>query len=261
MRIVLVFGLLGCGRLGFDGSSASSGDGSARMIDAVANDSYSTAVLADEPIAYWRFDEASGTIAHDEVGGHDGTYTGGCTLGVPGALTSPDTAFELDGSTCYVEVGDQLSLGGASAFTIELWANAVTIDGSVRWMLNFDLGSTDNTGYTFAIHKVTMGLMFEEDDAGTASVYVSATTPSASAFHHLAVTATSSRQRIYVDGSLAAEVMQPGTPPVTAGTLVFGHIAKYLDAGTNFFHGVMDELAYYDTELTAAQISAHYAAR
>ena len=260
VRFALVLCLLGCGRLGF-GGGGSSGDGGGRMIDAVASDPYSTAVLADGPIAYWRFDETSGTVAHDEVGGLDGTYTGGCTLGAAGALTSPDTAFGLDGATCYVEVGDQLSLGGAPAFTIELWASATTIDQSVRWLVNFDLGSSTNTGYTLALHQAMMGLMFEEDNAGSAVVYASATTPSASSFHHIVVTATSSRQRLYVDGSLATEQTQSGTPPITAGTLVFGHIAKYLDSGTNFFHGTMDELAYYDKELTAAQVAAHYAAR
>src|SRR5207249_3771764 len=37
---------------------------------------YPTAVLADNPVAFYRLDEASGTVAHDYWGGHDGTYHG-----------------------------------------------------------------------------------------------------------------------------------------------------------------------------------------
>ena len=258
VRILVVVGLLGCGRFGFTSSAAT--DGSATARDAVATDSYSTAVLADHPIAYWRFDEPSGTTAHDEVGGHDGTYNGGCTLGVPGALTSPDAAVAFDGTTCYVDVGDQLSLGGDAAFTIELWANNALIDGSVRWLVSFDVGSGSNTGYDLPLQQ-PMTVWFEEDNSGTSLVYIAATAPALGQFHHLAVTATSTRQRIYIDGVLATERTFNATPPVTPGTLVFGHFARYLDAGTNFFTGVMDDLAYYDAELTAGQLAAHVAAR
>jgi hypothetical protein len=48
--------------------------------------SYRAAVMADNPVSYWRLGEASGTVAADEMGVNPGTYIGGVTLGVAGAL-------------------------------------------------------------------------------------------------------------------------------------------------------------------------------
>src|SRR5207245_2466766 len=35
---------------------------------------YGSAVLASAPLAYWRLGESSGAVAHDGVGGNDGSY-------------------------------------------------------------------------------------------------------------------------------------------------------------------------------------------
>src|SRR5215831_14920886 len=53
---------------------------------------YSSAVLADHPVAYYRLGETSGTTAVDSSGnGSNGTYVGGVALGQPGALLPGDT--------------------------------------------------------------------------------------------------------------------------------------------------------------------------
>src|SRR2546422_446487 len=45
---------------------------------------YASVVLADHPIAYWRFDEPDGSaVAYDLVGSHNGVYTN-VSLGLPG---------------------------------------------------------------------------------------------------------------------------------------------------------------------------------
>jgi hypothetical protein len=68
---------------------------SADLIVLPAPAGYGSAVLADNPIAYWRLGETNGTVAHDYVGGNDGTYYS-ATLGVPGySVIDPDTAASL----------------------------------------------------------------------------------------------------------------------------------------------------------------------
>ena len=48
---------------------------------------YDAAVLADSPVAFWKLDEASGTVAADSSGnGNTGTYQGAVTLGETGPL-------------------------------------------------------------------------------------------------------------------------------------------------------------------------------
>src|SRR2546426_1498950 len=49
-------------------------------------DAYSAQVLADNPVSYWRLDEASGTTAADQQGSNAGTITGGVTLNQPGVI-------------------------------------------------------------------------------------------------------------------------------------------------------------------------------
>jgi hypothetical protein len=60
---------------------------------------YPDAVLADNPVSYWRLDETSGSTATDSKGANAGTYVNGPTLNQAGAL--PDTinnrAVQLDG--------------------------------------------------------------------------------------------------------------------------------------------------------------------
>ena len=72
-------------------------------------------------LAYWRLGESSGTTAVDELGAHNGTYVGGHTLGVPGALQGDaNTAVGLDGSSGQVQLP---SLGTASNWTVEGWTD------------------------------------------------------------------------------------------------------------------------------------------
>ena len=65
---------------------------------------YGSAVMQDQPLAYWRLGESSGTLAADFSGNtRDGNYNGGVTLGQPGAVSGdPDTASLFNGSSGYV---------------------------------------------------------------------------------------------------------------------------------------------------------------
>jgi hypothetical protein len=66
----------------------------------VVDTSYQALVLSESPGAYWRLGESTGTTAVDETGTSDGTYAGGHTLAVPGALADdPNTAVDVDGSS------------------------------------------------------------------------------------------------------------------------------------------------------------------
>ena len=90
------------------------------------SDSYSSAVLADSPIAYYRLDEASGTTMCDSSSSaNNGTYSStGLTHGVAGALaSSSDTAVAADGTPSQVgqSASDPTGLTGNHTFTLESW--------------------------------------------------------------------------------------------------------------------------------------------
>ena len=65
--------------------------------------SYSSTVLADAPVAYWRLGESAGTAMVDSTANaNSGTYQGGYTLGQPGAIAGDsDTAVTFGGQNGY----------------------------------------------------------------------------------------------------------------------------------------------------------------
>ncbi len=84
---------------------------------------FANAVLADNPIAYWRFGEAAGAAtAADAAIGHDGTYFPGVTAGQAG-IGGGDTGALFDGITGSVTVPNDPELG----------PNLVTMEALVRW--------------------------------------------------------------------------------------------------------------------------------
>src|SRR5207253_1068179 len=83
---------------------------------------YPAAVQADSPVAYWRLDEGTGTSAADAGPNSDtGTYSGGYTVALPGALRDPSTAVDFNGSTGKVTAGVTGIPSGSSARTVEAW--------------------------------------------------------------------------------------------------------------------------------------------
>src|SRR5438876_92825 len=74
---------------------------------AMAGAQYSTTILADSPLGYWRLgDLQTSLVAVDASGnGRDGIYTRGVVNEVPGAIVSDtDTAATFDGMTASVSV-------------------------------------------------------------------------------------------------------------------------------------------------------------
>lgn len=83
---------------------------------------YSTVVLADSPLLYWRLNELSGSTAADaSPNGNDGTFTGGVTFAASGIPNcAGDLAVTLDGSSGYISKTFAAALNPAQ-FSIEAW--------------------------------------------------------------------------------------------------------------------------------------------
>ena len=83
---------------------------------------YKNVVLADSPLAYYRLDETSGTVAHDISGnGNNGVLAGVNTYSVAGLIyndTDMAMTFTANGS---VTPPPHLNLTGLSAFSVEYW--------------------------------------------------------------------------------------------------------------------------------------------
>src|SRR4051812_25995064 len=68
-------------------------------VDEYGGGAYTAEVMADHPVVYLRLGETTGSVAHDAVGHHDGTYGPQAVLGGDGAIAGdPDTAVTFDGT-------------------------------------------------------------------------------------------------------------------------------------------------------------------
>ena len=73
--------------------------------------SYATSVRSDNPLAYWRLGETSGTTAADDLTAHPATYGGSPTLGGTGALVADtNKAPTLDGVNDRVDAPNTVGL-------------------------------------------------------------------------------------------------------------------------------------------------------
>ena len=238
-----------------DGMSAPTAEGGALRSQDIRTEpvgggtSYASAVLADNPLGYWRLGETSGTLADDAVGSANGTYSGGYTLNQPGALTGDSNgAVLLNGTSGYVRVPQQAL---PASLTWEAWAKPTAYPGDTALVGQWD-GTSGSMLYLTSDFGGRVYLWINGS-------FISAAAPAPGAWHHFAGTYNGTAAAIYIDGALAA-----GPTPV-AGPLTsaprFLEMGTYNDAGGGKLNAAIDEVALYGQALSAPQVAAHYEAR
>ena len=191
-------------------------------------------------VGWWKFDETSGTIAHDASGnGNDGTIEGD-PIWVVGKV---DGALQLDGDGDYVDIGS-VGISGMDSRTIAGWARASTtsIPG---WTTVFGFapaGSTQGTYYDIAVDDMgnyVINIIYE----GWAGVFGAVDTE----WHHFAATYTGAGGSWYMDGQYIESVEGP------LGTIDQVRIGANLEEN-KFFPGFIDDVRIYNKALTLEEI-------
>lgn len=225
---------------------------------------YSTEVLADNPVAFWEFNETSGSTVADSSGnGYDGTVFGaGLDAAGPGSLK----AVEFDGIDDYIYIGTPSMLARETACTYEWWANPYssgTGDGG-NMIYNADDKATGPTvNYGFRIRTETSDnrprMLTRLGNEDTWYPVLNAPTFSYDGtWYHFVLTWDNGTLRWYVNGELQEELTgshpQMGTETATASVVWLGGRPGVQE----LFHGKLAGIACYDTVLPATRIQAHY---
>ena len=219
---------------------------------------YASAVLADNPWAYWRLNEPSGSVAHDCSGyGRDAAYQGGLALGAGGqgaGFLAATTAPVFDGSTGCVQLPTipTSSFGGPlfGAFSIETWFAASSFANNVRI---FDLSHGTESDWIVLFFGSASTQPYFLLNAGT-NHYVFATAgPSLSlgAWNHVVLTQSASPTSgggsysysvsVYVNGQQAATWTGSVSGYVDVARTV-NYLGKSLyTPGDAFFSGTLAE--------------------
>jgi hypothetical protein len=243
-----------------EGSADSGVDSTPPSEAGEAGITYAQVVLSDNPLAYWRFDETSGTTAIDSSGnGNTGTYVGGVTLGKPGAIVGdPGTSVGFDGTTAWMNAGDVFAFIGNTPCSFEAWVNPVTDTNYHNVLSRSDGQGGSTTGYLMYIEPASApALMDFAHYLGGASSIAESNTPIATGtFTHLVGAYDGTSLFIYANGVLLNQNTATIATPTTVNGLVVGAQSGGL---TSWFNGEIDEVAVYGTALTLARIQAHYA--
>jgi hypothetical protein len=211
--------------------------------------------------SYWRLREPLGAVAFDSKGSSNGTYTNGVTLGAAGALTaSGDTAASLDGADDYVTMGDVYDFSGTASFSVEAWINRGTVgDGTDwRWIVGKNTVVTPREGWMVVIHQTGNDVVFERFSNDTRNAIDSTTVTAAGTWYHVVATYDGATMRLYING--VQEASASSTISMANTTLPL-RIGTNTGSATNFYEGLVDEVAVYNAALSATQVKQHYDAR
>jgi hypothetical protein len=220
---------------------------------------YRDTIMADAPLAYWRFGELTGPIANDETGhGNAAAIGSGVTWNAPGALLNDaNTAVHLS-ATQGLEIADQFDFTGNQPYSLEGWVYPdVAIDSLYRHLFFKDNITGPSTGREeYGVYlQATDGLVFERYVMGTATKAF-APLPPLHQWVYVVATYDGARLVLYVDG-LSVQTTNdtrpqlPKTTPEFLGCKGFDNVA---------IQGALDEFAIYNYALSPAQVAAHWKA-
>ncbi len=248
---------------------------------------YPQAVLADNPVGYWRMDDVNedggenyggdnGYICHDYIGGNDGIYT---NVSLNNANYDPATD-PTESSAEFGETGNSFYDSFAGQIEGVDFASATTTNFTVECWANGYLGS-ETTGYAIlskGVYSLNDSMVFDFNSSSAhyfrfyvrsanGTVYQCASTKSADGnWHHLVGVCNESAGLVsfYIDGALAASTSIPTTAglyepdyPMSIGAVQnSSETVQY----TLQFYGFVNDVAVFNYALTAGQISAQFAA-
>jgi PKD repeat protein len=223
-------------------------------------DTYGSTIYDASPNFYWRLDESSGPVAHDVTPNSiNGNYAGGVTFGTAGAITgTTDTAVTMNGSNGVVSTTS--AVAGSTVYSEELWFKTTTTTGGK--LIGFGSSATGNsTSYDRHVYMLNNGQLTFGAYTGVSNVITSSASYNDGNWHQMVATEASDGMKLYVDGALVASGAVTGSQSYNGYWRVGGDtLAGWPNQPTsNYFAGSIDEAAVYTSELSAAQVSDHFA--
>jgi large repetitive protein len=252
------------------------GDGGMSDSATDASGGYRAAVLGSAPMAYWRLgeklpvDPAANEVDPLVVGAHRGPVV----LGVPGAFANdPNTAVDYgtsNGVTACTTVTSSMAfnVSASDSFSLEAWVKPDMLPPAVGEEIlgKLGMGTTHVMGYSLGAIAVgaAVQLRFRVGTGTSGDNTPDAQSPQISlgTWSHLGISlnGTSNVVTFYVNGM--PNGMHTLTAEPTAHNFRFAiGCAQFNGNDTLGFDGAIDEVAFYNRVVTAAEFAVHFAAR
>ncbi|WP_236245278.1 LamG-like jellyroll fold domain-containing protein [Streptomyces sp. CC210A] len=227
---------------------------------------YRSAVMGSAPTGYWRLDDTGGAPrAANEVNTGFGTYNS-VTQGVTGPFGTGDaTAVSFNGTSSYAEV-PFTPWHGSSERAVELWfktgsPGVILSDQSQPPTGATPTGSWNPLLYVGADGKLH-GHWWSVSGSGS-TAFGSTKTVNDNKWHHAVLSASGTKQTLYLDGVKQGEYSGEAKDQVNTRTFLGAGFGKYWyqsPGDVSFFNGSIAEFAAYGHPLSAEQVEAHWKA-
>jgi YVTN family beta-propeller protein len=217
--------------------SAVDGAGNTSAQSNSANATTQAAGGGGQLVAYWKFDEGSGTSVPDSSGnGNNGTVYGATWSG--GALS-------FDGVDDYVAVPHSSSFNTGSAISAEFWVNRRGTGDIITKGANDAINIyIDVNGKLWAVFNFN------------SSWKSSATLLETNKWYHIAVTCGGSQLKIFING-VQDSIFAEGQPLATnSEPLLIGKASR--GSVITYFNGYLDDVKIYNYARSAGDIQADY---
>jgi hypothetical protein len=234
-----------------DAADASSGTDGGSPADA-APDAPDAGSLASGLVAYYMFDETSGTSAADSSGhGYTATLSGGGTF----AAGLVNNALSFSGSGQYVSLPAGV-VGGLTSFTVATW---VKLNAAPSWSRIFDFGS-GTTAYMLLTPSNGTNLRFAITTGGPGQEQqVNAPVLPTGSWQHVAVTLAPNTCTLYVNGALVGQSTTVTLTPSSLGATTQRWLGRSEFAADPYLNGLLDNFRVYSRALTGAEIQLLFA--
>jgi hypothetical protein len=226
---------------------------------------YAKVIQADDPVGYWRLNEADASVATDAIGSFDGTFddnggSGTFTFGLPtGIPHETDKALSVT-NKARIAVDYALELNPVGPFTAEAWfqPSSVAADegdyrtafasmgngvgGPIGWLL-YQTPANQWVWVVFADNWISS---FMPDPVDTVV---------ANNWYHIALAYDGKLFKIFVNGRLTYSQTYDIFVPNLNGKVNFGWRP---DNDWKPFAGTIDDVAFYNKALTLEQVQTHF---
>ena len=218
-------------------------------------------------VAYYRFNEASGTTAYNSCTNTspiDGTLTNGPTW-TPSPVQFAANALQFNGSS-YVELNNRINVG-TSDFTIEAWVYPTSTSAGMV----FAQDVCGDGEHQFRFYTNNSKVNFDFSDAAALGSAYSFQLPSTAnsvplnTWTQIAITRSGNNYTLYING-VSNATYSTGTNTINnqSGADVNKRLrigargGVSTGCGLNYFNGSIDEVRYWNVARTATEIQQNY---
>ena len=214
---------------------------------------YSSALISQSPVAYYRMDGNANDASGNSLNG----TANGVTL-TTDRFENANSAYQFDGNDWIdITYAPQFNIDPTGQFTIMAWLLPVSlVDYASAVFVKAEYQSSYfSAQWDYGLYLVN-STMNGMGGGGGGSWYVQGTTPLANStcWRHLAVTYNNGAWNLYVDGALEASA---NSGKITQSTSALALGTKGQSSGDHY-KGKMDDVAFYNVALTPAEIDTIY---